>query len=193
MAISNCLFSHTSENLRRFSVWCVLAKLTAKPRNYSQPRQLYAIKPQNVKYLQILILLILFNSSYSQNLECGDLLEKYAKKLNKVEFIECKSGTGQTILEANYKVLGKDSKGIEEILITEFGIGKLKFACCGWESENGKNGYVHNKQLKAINQNYVLEISMFANAEKKNKKGETEIEFDRNKVDFNLKVRILEI
>jgi hypothetical protein len=31
MAISNCLFSPTSENPRGFSVWCVLAKLSAKP------------------------------------------------------------------------------------------------------------------------------------------------------------------
>ncbi|SHH34799.1 hypothetical protein SAMN05444148_1799 [Winogradskyella jejuensis] len=35
MAISNCLFLPTSENPRGFSVWCVLAKLIAKPRNYS--------------------------------------------------------------------------------------------------------------------------------------------------------------
>ncbi len=35
MAISNCLFLHTSENPRGFSVWCVLAKLGANPRNYS--------------------------------------------------------------------------------------------------------------------------------------------------------------
>ena len=35
MAISNCLFSPTSENTRGLSVWCVLAKLSAKPRNYS--------------------------------------------------------------------------------------------------------------------------------------------------------------
>jgi len=35
MAISNCLFSPTSENPRGFSAWCVLAKLTSKPRNYS--------------------------------------------------------------------------------------------------------------------------------------------------------------
>lgn len=27
--------SPTSENPRGFSVWCVLAKLSAKPRNYS--------------------------------------------------------------------------------------------------------------------------------------------------------------
>ena len=35
MAISNCWFSPTSENPRGFSVWCVLAKFNAKPRNYS--------------------------------------------------------------------------------------------------------------------------------------------------------------
>ncbi len=35
MAISNCLFSPTSENPCGFSVWCVLVKLSAKPRNYS--------------------------------------------------------------------------------------------------------------------------------------------------------------
>ena len=35
MAISNCLFSPTYENPRGFSDWCVLAKLSAKPRNYS--------------------------------------------------------------------------------------------------------------------------------------------------------------
>ena len=35
MAISNFLFSPTSENPRGFSIWAVLAKLSAKPRNYS--------------------------------------------------------------------------------------------------------------------------------------------------------------
>lgn len=34
MAISNCSFSPTSENPRGFSVWCVLAKLSAKPSYY---------------------------------------------------------------------------------------------------------------------------------------------------------------
>ena len=33
MAISNCWFSPTSENPHGFSVWCVLAKLSAKPNN----------------------------------------------------------------------------------------------------------------------------------------------------------------
>ena len=49
MAISNCLFSPTSENPHGFSVWCVLAKLSAKPRNYSQPKPLVAIAELKTK------------------------------------------------------------------------------------------------------------------------------------------------
>lgn len=40
MALSNCLFSPTSENPRGFSVWCVLAKLSSDPCNCSLPRPL---------------------------------------------------------------------------------------------------------------------------------------------------------
>lgn len=35
MAISNCVYSPTSENPLEFSVWCVFAKLSTKTRNYS--------------------------------------------------------------------------------------------------------------------------------------------------------------
>ncbi len=35
MAISNYLFSPTSENSRGFLTWCVFANLTANPRNYA--------------------------------------------------------------------------------------------------------------------------------------------------------------
>ncbi len=35
MVISNCLFLPTSENPRGFSVWYVLVKISANPRNYS--------------------------------------------------------------------------------------------------------------------------------------------------------------
>lgn len=34
MAISSCLFSPTFENPRRFSVWCLHAKLVAEACNY---------------------------------------------------------------------------------------------------------------------------------------------------------------
>ncbi len=35
MAISNYSFTPTSENPHGFSVWCVLARVSANPRNYS--------------------------------------------------------------------------------------------------------------------------------------------------------------
>ena len=35
MAISNCLFSTTSENPHGFSAWGVIVKLIANPSNYS--------------------------------------------------------------------------------------------------------------------------------------------------------------
>ena len=50
MAISNCLFSPTSENPRGFSVWCVLAKLSANPRNYSQPKPLCLMQKTRVRF-----------------------------------------------------------------------------------------------------------------------------------------------
>ena len=43
MAISNCLFSPTSENPRGFSIRFLFAKLRAKPRNVSYTKPLYAI------------------------------------------------------------------------------------------------------------------------------------------------------
>ncbi len=43
MAISNCLSSPTMSIPRDFSVLCVLAKLSANPRNYSKPRLLAAL------------------------------------------------------------------------------------------------------------------------------------------------------
>jgi len=42
MAVSNCLFLPTTVNPRGFSVWHVLAKLRANPRNYLYPKPLCA-------------------------------------------------------------------------------------------------------------------------------------------------------
>jgi hypothetical protein len=47
MAISNCLFSPTSENPRRFSVWYVLAKLSAKLCNCPYALPSFSKKPKH--------------------------------------------------------------------------------------------------------------------------------------------------
>lgn len=53
MAISNYLFSPTSENPCGFSALCVLAKLSANPRNYSQPRPLCTISNKRQERIKI--------------------------------------------------------------------------------------------------------------------------------------------
>ena len=56
MAISNCSLSPTPENPRGFSVWCVLAKLSAKPRNYSQPRRYALSRNEKLQTTEIMYL-----------------------------------------------------------------------------------------------------------------------------------------
>ncbi|CAM1370718.1 DUF4952 domain-containing protein [Tenacibaculum xiamenense] len=127
------------------------------------------------------------------NLECGDLLSTYAKKPQNVQFLKCERGNGQTILEADYLVDKTKHEDVERFLIDSFDMGELKFVCCGWEPEEGKLGYFDSKKLLEINKNYTLQISMYANAEKADEKGNIFIEFDKNKVEFYIKVKILEV
>lgn len=130
----------------------------------------------------------------STPIECGDLLTRYAKKLAKLSFVDCASGKGQVILEAKYRVLGKDSKAVEAFLVENYGLGKLKFVCCGWESEKGRNGQINTLKGLENYPNYSITISMFASAEKELKEKETALEFDRNKIGyFTVLVQIVEV
>ena len=83
MAITNCLFSPTSENPHRFSVWCVLAKFSAKPHNYSQPRPLGVIKMNqyNLIFLRSNKML-LSRKKYSDWREIQDEYEDYMASLD---------------------------------------------------------------------------------------------------------------
>ena len=146
-----------------------------------------------MKFTYLILLLFIISSCQKNTLECEDLLQRYVEKNQKIKFISCEKRNGQTILEAKYKVTGENFEEIEKILVEKYGIGKLKFTCCGWESKNGKNGYIENEELKKINQNYVLEISMYANAEKENDKGEIYIELDKKNIDFYVIVKLLDI
>lgn len=126
-------------------------------------------------------------------MECGDLLQRYAETLKHAEFVGCEQGTGQTKLVSTYKVLDNANEQVEDNLVEKYNIGELKFTCCGWDSSSGKNGEILSPELKKINSNYVLEVSMYGNAEKINEKGQIYIELDRNKVDFYVIVKIIEV
>ena len=111
MAISNCLFSLTSENPSKFSVWCVLVKLSAKPSNYSQPRPLYPIMKTRLKKTmkfkqQFLGLLLTFIS-------CSNITDKSTSISVNLEINSHNNPFGTNSIALNYEnYTTKDFKGI---------------------------------------------------------------------------------
>lgn len=120
----------------------------------------------------------------SNKIECGDLLTKYAHKPNGLEYESCSPGTGQTIVEASYRVKGARSKEVEDFLVKNYGMGELKFIGSGWEPTDGKFGEFTSDAIRAFNTNYIMLIHMVGNAEVKGKDGDLVLEKDRKKIPF---------
>lgn len=141
-----------------------------------------------------ILLLALGITSFTFNpvlIEPCDLLEEYASRPEHLKFEECTVvNLNQTKLKARYSVPGKDAFVVEQFLMDKYGMEQLKFVCCGWEAQSV---YFHSEELKKINGDYVLEISMFGNAEKVDKTGEVILEMDREKVNFWVEVTLLEV
>lgn len=138
-------------------------------------------------------LLSISSANYGKD-DCN-LLESYSEQHKYLELVGCeKNKNEQTKIEATYRVKAKNSIEVEAYLVDKYGMGKLKFTCCGWEPEKGVNGQIENKELNKINKNYSLMITMYGNAERKDSKGSLHVEKDRNKIDyFYVIVRLLEI
>ena len=129
----------------------------------------------------------------SDGFPCGDLLEKYAIKPANLEFVTCEKGEGQTVVLAEYRVSGTESKEVEDFLVQEYGLGQLEWVCCGWESQ-GKYGSFSHEAIISSNENYGVIISMFASAELEDEQGKTYLEFDRQKIPyFTVWVSIVEV
>ncbi len=175
--------------------------MSCTQNNIKKPTQI-----TNKMYLSIKLILLAFLGSFwsidsndfsletksgnqiTSPIECGDLLSRYAKKPNQLSFLNCAAGEGQVVLAAQYSVSGKDSKAVERFLIKNYGMGKLKFVCCGWEPKNGKNGQINKVKAFKEYPNYSIMISMFASAEK-----ETGLELDRNEIEaFTVLVEIID-
>jgi len=117
---------------------------------------------------------------------CGDLLKFYAKKPKTLEFISCeKVSNSQTIVRATYRVSGKNSKEVEDFFVNNYGMGKLKWACCGWESQ-GKYGNFEHKELTKIDPFLSGIITMNGSGEiaAPNTPTGVKLEFDRAKVTY---------
>ena len=124
---------------------------------------------------------------------CGDLLAEYAQKPLYLEFIGCEEGEGQTIIRAEYRATGMDSQSVEDFLVENYGMGKLKWVCCGWENQ-GTNGSFTHKTITKENANFGVVISMFASGEIEDEEGNISLEFDREKIPyFTVWVVIVEV
>ena len=138
-----------------------------------------------MKYIGFICISLFFlaDSNLSEKNLCGDLLQNYAQKPKSLEFIKCKKvSDSQTIVRAEYRVSGKEAKAVEDFLVENYGMGKLKFACCGWESQSSYGNFNHEKLLK-IDKYLSGIISMYASAEidDPNAPNGVRLEFDKNK------------
>ena len=148
---------------------------------------------KNINYLIIGIFLFSVSCTNHKKDDCN-LLAAYSEQPKYLELVECKKGEGQTINYSTYKVTGTHSLEVEKYLVENYRMGKLKFTCCGWEPQDGKEGEIINSELKKLNKDYHLLVTMTGSAEKKNDKDSLYIEKDRNKIDyFNVTVRLVEI
>jgi hypothetical protein len=146
-----------------------------------------------MKYILFSTAFFVLSSFYGSIAKCQDLLVLYGEKPANLELVESNTGTGQVVAETRYKVSGENALKIEQYFIEKCGMGQLKFKCCGWESEGGKNGFFEHEGLKKVNANYQLEVSMYGHAERKNEKGEIYLESDRTKIDFFVVVKVLDV
>lgn len=127
-----------------------------------------------------------YEARWNNEISCGDILSTYAKKTNVLEFIKCeKPKNSQVIVKATYRVNGEQAKMVEEFLVKNYGMGKLKWTCCGWDVA-GNHGRFDHSEFKKIDMYCSAIISMYASGEVKDKNEPTgiKLETNRNKIDY---------
>jgi len=137
---------------------------------------------KNFKYLIISIFFVLQS--------CGDRNPYSSNEANVcflshdfLELVEYKHRDGQYIKQAIYRVASEHSHQVEWFLVNTFGMGKLKFVCCGWEPENGKSGNIACRALEKM-PSYHLAVEMYASAEVRNSNDSVYLELDRNRIEY---------
>lgn len=150
-----------------------------------------------LKYILLASTVLIFgfsNKVDNSNLELKcDLLEAYAKKPKELEFVKCEEvKNSQIIYIVTYKVRGSKSKIVEDFLIENYGMGNLKWACCGWDNA-GIYGEFEHVAFKEIDSYCSAVISMFASGEKMDKtKNTIKLERNRDEIEyFTVRVELI--
>ena len=90
-------------------------------------------KQANLILLSSLVLLL---CSCRETADCIDFLSAWQVKPKELKFLSCKKveKTPAIVLEASYSIQGHHAKSVEDLLHKKFGMEKLRFVCCGWET-----------------------------------------------------------
>jgi len=113
-----------------------------------------------IKFTSILFLIISFGVPplFAKPSECKDFLQQLTQKPTELKYQSCKKveEAPAVLLKATYEVSGKKAKEIENFLHKEFGLKRLRFACCGWETSpstyNSKNGDTYSIQMYSLDE-----------------------------------------
>lgn len=81
-----------------------------------------------------------FLATNEKHSECSDILQYIRQKPEYVDFQSCTKEKGQTFFRATYLVPGTHASSAEDFFRRRFGLAPLKYICCAWEPEGGKEG-----------------------------------------------------
>jgi hypothetical protein len=88
------------------------------------------------------LLLGLMPSFGSAKPQCGNFLKLLSRQPQNLSFLECKNGHSAQIrvLRATYRVAGIHAASVEDYLVKQTRMQRLKFVCCIWETVPDKAG-----------------------------------------------------
>lgn len=74
--------------------------------------------------------------------ECAEYSKVWRQPPKELTLTSCKLESDQLeILIVRYAVKGVDAANVEKILRQKFRMGKVRFVCCGWGSQNKSGSY----------------------------------------------------
>ena len=102
--------------------------------------------------------MILFTPASADSSNCEDFLQELKPKPTELKYQSCKKveETPAVLLKATYEVSGKKAKEIENFLHKEFGLNRLRFVCCSWETSpityESDNGETYSIQMHSLDE-----------------------------------------
>ena len=112
-----------------------------------------------MKITSLIIFLLAFSFNASADTpNCINFLQELNLKPKELTFQSCKKveRVPAVLLESTYSVSGDKAKTIEDFLHKKFGLKRLRFACCGWETSTvtyeSKNGDTYSIQMYSLDE-----------------------------------------